>query len=77
MQKENLREKKKPVNTVHKKLMITVLIVIMSLFVMGCVWKAVRKTGSIPCGLAGGKLENRTQRKSSAGHVPYGGFTVL
>lgn len=45
MQKEILREKKKPVNTVHKKLMITVLTVIMSFFVMGCVWKAVRKTG--------------------------------
>lgn len=49
MQKENLLEKKKPVKVVHKKRLRNVLIVIMILFVIGCVWKVIRKTGSIPC----------------------------
>ncbi|MGM9657614.1 MAG: hypothetical protein ACI3W9_01300 [Eubacteriales bacterium] len=49
MQKESLLEKKKPVKAVHKKRLRNVLIVIIILFVIGCVWKVIRKTGSIHC----------------------------
>ena len=50
LQKENLREIKKPAKLVHKKRLRNVLIVIMSLFVIICAWKVIRKTSSIPCG---------------------------
>lgn len=50
MPNENLRGEKKPVEVVHKKRLRNALIVIMILLVIGCVWKAIRKTGSIPCG---------------------------
>lgn len=49
MQKGNLHEKKKPVKAVHKKRFRNILIVIIILFAIGCVWKAIRKTGSISC----------------------------
>lgn len=35
--------------TVHKKWLRIVLIIIMILFSIGCVWKGIRKTGSINC----------------------------
>lgn len=49
MQKEDLREIKKPAKVVHIKRLGNILIVVMILFVIGCVWKVIRKTGSIPC----------------------------
>lgn len=49
MKKENQYEKRKPVKVVHKKRLRNVLIIIITLLVIGCVWKIIRFTGSIPC----------------------------
>ena len=38
------------VKVIHKKRFTYALIVIMILLVIGCVWKVIRKTGSISCG---------------------------